>query len=183
MPWYIPLLIFCARICDVSLGTIRTILMVRGKTMISALMGFMEVTVWVLAISGVFKYLSHPMALISYGLGFSTGIIVGIYLEKLFVSRYHAIRVINTDRETRLTPCLREKGFAVTEMEGKGKEGDVEVCFVVIPRSEFNHLQNTVNDCSPGAFITVEDLLDTFGGVKKNLYSKSPAWFNIRKFV
>ena len=38
--------IFFARILDVSMGTVKTIMMVRGKTVFSAILGFLEVFIW-----------------------------------------------------------------------------------------------------------------------------------------
>lgn len=181
MPWYIPVLIFFARISDVSIGTLRIILTVRGKMVISAILGFLEVTIWVLAISGVLKYLSHPLAIISYGAGFSTGIILGIQLEKTFVSRFHTIRAINTDPEIKLAKFLREMGYAVTEVQGKGRGGNVEICLITVSRNEVSDLQNKIMDQAPKTFIAVEDVLETLGGVKRPLYSKLPAWFRIGK--
>jgi len=122
MPWFIPILIFFARICDVSIGTIRIILIIRGKPLISALMGFLEVSIWVMAIAGTLKYLSNPLALIAYASGFASGIIIGMYLEKHFVTRYQTVRVINTDEQIVLADHLRGKGFPVTCVDGKGKE-------------------------------------------------------------
>jgi hypothetical protein len=66
VPWFIPLLIFVARVFDVSLGTLRTLLMITGHRALSALLGVAEVTVWIFAVGGAVKYLSHPMAVVGY---------------------------------------------------------------------------------------------------------------------
>ena len=46
-----PLLIFMARICDVSIGTIRIIFVSKGKRNIAPILGFFEVLIWITALS------------------------------------------------------------------------------------------------------------------------------------
>src|SRR5690606_24011260 len=82
MPWFIPILIFFARICDVSIGTVRTILVLGGYRITSALLGAIEVVNWVLAVGGAIRYLTEPSALIAYAGGFATGVLVGMTIEE-----------------------------------------------------------------------------------------------------
>lgn len=42
------LLIMAMKICDVSIGTIRTILVVQGKKYLAGIAGTIEVLIWVL---------------------------------------------------------------------------------------------------------------------------------------
>ena len=79
MPWYIPLVIFAARVGDVSIGTVRTIMMINGSRLGSAILGALEVTIWVLAVGGVLKYLPNPWAVLGYAAGFGTGVFVGMF--------------------------------------------------------------------------------------------------------
>ena len=81
MPWYIPLVIFAARVGDVSIGTVRTIMMINGSRLGSAILGALEVTIWVLAVGGVLKYLPNPWAVLGYAAGFGTGVFVGMSIE------------------------------------------------------------------------------------------------------
>lgn len=182
MAWYVPLLIFCARICDVSIGTIRIIFVIRGRTVLAALLGFLEVSIWVMAIAGTLKYLNtNPLALISYAAGFATGNIVGIQLEKLLVTRYQTVRAVNTDGQVNLSDALRLKGYPVTFIEGMGKEGTVEICSITVLRQEVCKLENDILALSPNAFITTSEVMDAYGGVRSQLFSKTPAWLKLRK--
>jgi len=183
MLWYIPLLIFIARICDVSLGTLRIIFIIRQKTLIAALLGFFEVTIWVLAISGTLKYLSNPLALIAYAAGFSTGVVAGIFLEKALIHRFHFVRAMNMDHGICIAARLREKGYAVTEVPAWGRSGEVEVCLMTIERNDVSRLQEEILSFAPGAFITVEDITDIRGGVQNRFSSMLPQWLRIRKFI
>ena len=47
------LVIFVARICDVSIGTVRTIITVQGRTTIAFFLATFEIIIWVLVASTV----------------------------------------------------------------------------------------------------------------------------------
>jgi len=182
MVWYIPILIYFARICDVTIGTIRIIFVIRGRTTIAALLGFVEVSIWVLAIAGTLKYLTaNPLALISYAAGFATGNIVGIKLEKLLVTRYQTVRAVNPDPQVNLSDELRSKGYPVTYIDGMGKDGNVEICSITLLRGEVAKLESDILELSPNVFITTSEVMDAYGGVRSQLFSKTPAWLKVRK--
>ena len=42
--------IFFVRILDVSMGTLRTVITVKGKTLYASLVGFVEVFIWLLQV-------------------------------------------------------------------------------------------------------------------------------------
>ena len=182
MPWYIPALIFVARVTDVGLGTVRTIFVVRGLSKLAATIGFFEVIIWVLAVSGTLKYLSNPFALIAYGGGFAAGTMIGIWLERVLALGLQAVRVINTNPELSLADRLHEAGYPVTEVEGRGLKGRVEFCYIVVPRDQVKPLIDFVFSIEPKAFLSVEDVRETVGGVIRRSRSTAPMWMRIIKF-
>lgn len=153
--WYIPVLIFFARICDVSIGTIRTILVIAGRPWISAVLGFFEVIIWVLAVGGVIMYLTNPFALLAYAGGFAAGVIIGMLIEERIALGYRVVRIISTNREINVSEKLREMGHFVTRIEGSGKSGPVEFAFMVIRRKEVPRVREHVAKIDPNAFISV----------------------------
>lgn len=165
MPWYLPLVIFAMRVCDVSMGTLRTILIVSGYRWQPAALGFCEVTIWTLAISGVIKYLSSPLALIGYAGGYAAGVYVGITIERRIAIGFRMVRVISSDLERRVSLMLRDRGFAVTRIDGEGREGPVEIAFLVVRRRMLDHLLAHVRDLDPDAFVTIERADRASGGV------------------
>ena len=77
------LLIFLARVVDVSLGTIRTIVIVQGKTLVAFVLGFIEVLIWITIVSTVVHRITEtPVLVLFYALGFATGNVVGIIMER-----------------------------------------------------------------------------------------------------
>jgi len=167
MAWYFPFLIFGARICDVSIGTIRTMLVISGHRYISAALGFVEVTVWVLAVGGVLKYLGddgNVFALIGYASGFAAGVLVGMWLEERLALGLRIVRIISTEQAVRLSDSLRAGGYRVTRVEGTGRTGPVEIAFLVIRRRQLRDLRAKLKAINPRAFLTVERVDVASGG-------------------
>lgn len=165
MPWYIPLVIFFARIGDVSINTIRTMTMINGNRIASALLGACEVTIWVLAVGGVLKYLPNPWAVLGYAAGFGTGVFVGMSIEDRLAMGFRLVRVISTSRGTDVAATLREQGYGVTRFDGVGRDGPVTESFVVIRRKSLRALRDLVARIAPDAFVTIERMDHPAGGV------------------
>lgn len=155
MAWYIPLLIFFARVCDVSIGTVRTIFVIGGHQWLSALLGFFEVIIWVLAVGGVITHLTNVFAVLGYAGGFATGVIVGMAIESRLALGYRAVRAISTDVSVNLSERLRDCGFRVTKVQGSGRSGPVELAFMVVRRRELKALFSAIEKIDARAFISV----------------------------
>lgn len=164
MAWYIPLLIFCARICDVSIGTVRTMLVIAGHRFISAILGFLEVIIWVLAVGGALAYLTNPFALMGYAGGFATGVLIGMTIEERLALGYRMVRVISTRSDLDVSASLREKGYRVTRVDGRGRSGPVEIAFLVVRRKRLQEVMNILTEVNPEAFITIERVDRPSGG-------------------
>lgn len=154
--WYIPLLIFLARILDVSVGTIRMIFVIAGWRYRAAALGFIEVLIWALAIGGLIQYITHPLALLAFAGGFATGSIVGMSIERKLALGTRVVRVINRDANINLPDELREHGYRVTRVMGEGKDGPVELCFAVVRRRSLPEILGLIEQHAPDAIITVE---------------------------
>ena len=155
MAWYIPVLIFMARIVDVSMGTVRTILTVGGSKYTAAAIGFFEVAIWALAVGGLIRYLANPIALVSYAGGFAAGTMIGVMIEEQLKLGYRTIRAIDTDRSRSITAALREAGFGATRVDGWNGEGPVELCYTVVRRKRLDEALEVVRRVAPDAFIAV----------------------------
>ncbi|MDA9859487.1 DUF5698 domain-containing protein [Rubripirellula sp.] len=156
MPWFIPILIFLARVCDVSLGTVRTILMITGLRTWAVVLGIAEVTIWVLAVGGVMKYLSHPLAVVAYAGGFGAGVLIGMLIEERLALGYRIVRVISNHADIEVSNLLRAEGYRVTRLDGSGMSGPVEIAFTVIRRKQLSHIRKLIADQAPETFLSVE---------------------------
>ncbi|TVS00534.1 MAG: DUF2179 domain-containing protein [Phycisphaerales bacterium] len=156
MAWYIPLLIFFARILDVPIGTIRMIVVINGQKFLAALLGFFEVIIWALAVGGVISFLTNPFALVAYGAGFAVGTLIGMTVESRIALGYRVVRVINSRPEIDVSTVMRGAGYKVTRIEGSGMKGPVEVAFLAIPRRKLQKTLEMVRGVAPEAFVSVE---------------------------
>ncbi|MCU0596296.1 MAG: DUF5698 domain-containing protein [Desulfobacterota bacterium] len=158
------IVIFLARVTDVSMGTMRTISIVQGRTRIAFLLGFVEVSMWLVIISTVIHSISEkPVLGVFYALGFSTGNVVGIILERRLAFGHVILRIISPRSGKEIAEKIRQTGHAVTTFQGEGLSGPVTMLYVVCPRKEQNEVVQMVRSIEPDAFYTV----DMAGSVSK----------------
>jgi uncharacterized protein YebE (UPF0316 family) len=166
------LLIFLLRIVDVSMAMIRMILAVRGKRGLAAIIGFFEVLIWIVAVGQALQHVHSLLHLVGYAGGFAMGNYVGVWLEGRFaigVNVVQAVCRVNPDADGKgggkaAAAALRGAGFAVTEIQGRGRESDVEILNVVVPRKSVPRVLSLIGDSDPDAFVSVEEVRTTRGG-------------------
>jgi len=151
-------LIFFARVLDVSIGTFRIILVSRGFRNIAPFLGFFEVLIWITAIGAIFNNLHGFLSYVVYAAGFATGTFVGMKLESFVSIGYQSLRIITTEKITALPLTLREEGFNITTVIGRGMKGDVILIYTTVPRSKVKHVLDVVEALEPNAYITIEDV-------------------------
>ncbi len=180
----VPVLIFLARICDVSIGTIRYILIAKGFKYIAPVFGFFEVTIWLLAIGQVMANITNPICYIAYGAGFASGTYIGMELEERMRLGMAIIRLITPHPPGEFIARLRQYGYGVTNFAGEGANGTVHIIFMVVKRSKIPHLIPLIRDFHPHTFYTIEDVRTASEGiypieVKNNtfLFFKRPFYF------
>lgn len=152
----IPLLIFFGRIIDVSLGTVRMITVISGHRYVSALLGFVEVLVWVLAAGSAVGRLDEPLAVLGFAGGFAVGTLVGMTIEQRMAIGYRIVRVINPDATCDLSASLREQGYRATRLSGEEQDGPVEIVFVPVKRKKVPAVLEHVSSTCPDSFASVE---------------------------
>ena len=156
-PLFLPAFIVLARVCDVSLGTIRTIMVVRGQRAWAAVLGFFEVMVWVLAVSGVLNEIT-AVKVISFGLGFALGNMTGIWLEQKMAMGRQLIWLLSKDPTRPVAKRLREADYMATEISAEGAQGEVGMVFVVARRSKTMKILKIAQNADPRVFTVVEDV-------------------------
>jgi len=156
--WLAPLLIFCARLTDVSLGTFRIILISRGMSRWAALTGFFESLIWLLALSQVFQHLDHAVNYVAYAGGYGAGTGLGVLLERRIALGVVAVRIITRDDARSLVDSLAKAEFGVTQVGARGIHGRVRLIFTITKRKHLTQLLRLVRGHSPKAFISVTDV-------------------------
>ena len=154
----LPFLIFAARIFDVTLGTLRVIFITRGMKYLSAIIGFIEILIWLLAIGQIFKNLNNVACYIAYAGGFASGSFLGIYFaEKLSINKV-IVRIIAVKDANNLVEQLRKRHFGVTTLDAHGIEGPVTIVFTIINRDDLEAVAEIVKKFNPQAFYSVQDV-------------------------
>ena len=156
--WVIlPLLIFLSRVCDVTIGTLRIIFVARGKRFLAPLLGFFEVSIWLLAISQIMQQLDNIICFVAYATGFAMGNFIGILIEDKLAVGTLILRVFQSSNESNLKERLYEAGFGVTTIDAHGKNGAVEILFSVIKRKNLKKAVQIIESCQSDAFYSIED--------------------------
>ncbi len=154
----IPVLIFIARVLDVSLGTVRVIFISKGLKYLAPLVGFIEILIWLMAIGQIMKNLSNPVCYIAYAGGFAMGNFVGICIAEKLSLGVVILRVVTKKDAGELIKSLSESEYGATSVEGQGIGGKVNVVFTVVPRREVPYVVKLIKKFNPGAFYSIEEV-------------------------
>ena len=184
MSWEILLIgivIFGARIIDVTVGTLRTIVTVQGRMRLAFALGFIEVTLWVTVISALVKYIHDaPWLALFYGLGFATGNVAGIAAERKLALGHVALRAFTRTAAAAMAQRLRAAGQVVTTFAGDGRDGPVTEVLVVCRRKDARWVLNIVRAEDPGAFYIVEHAREV-SHTQMPVYQEPTGWRAILK--
>jgi uncharacterized protein YebE (UPF0316 family) len=154
----LPLLIFVARLTDVTIGTMRIIFVSRGMRVIAACAGFFEILIWLFAIGQIMSNLTSVVNYVAYAGGFAVGTFIGITIEQRIAMGYLVVRIITQREGNELEEQFRETDFIVTSVDAEGGRGPVKILYTVIRRKMLPDIVETIRKYNPKAFYTVEDL-------------------------
>jgi uncharacterized protein YebE (UPF0316 family) len=160
-----PLLIFLARICDVSIGTLRIIFVSKGKRNIAPVLGFFEVLIWIIAISKIMQNLDNYVNYIAYAAGFATGNFVGMIIEEKLAMGIQMIRVFAHEKGPELVMTLNGRGYGATVVEAHGAREKVHLIYTIVQRNELAKVLDVIHSFNPKAFYTVEDVKSVNEGI------------------
>ncbi len=152
-----PLVIFALRIIDVSLGTVRVLLAMRNARFVVPAIAFVEILIWVVAVGNAIKHLDSPWHVLGYATGFAAGNAVGLWIEGKLAFGLASVRVVTKSGGFELADALRERGFGVTELEGEGRAGKVQLLYTVVKRRHVPDLLAEIDRLAPDAFVTVQE--------------------------
>ena len=155
--------IFFVRILDVSLGTFRTIVLIKGRNVLSGLIGFFEVLIWFLIVR---EALSSPeqniWIAIFYSLGFAAGTIIGAFISDKLIKTNITLQVVT--KSNKMASLLREKGYGVTEHEVQGKKGKGNMLLIGAVGTHYKRLLNLIRSIDDKAFIVVDEKKYVYNG-------------------
>jgi len=154
----LPILIMMARVVDVSLDTIRVIMVAKGYRNLAPFIGFFQSFIWLITITRIMANLDNWFTYLGYATGFGLGTYMGMILEGKLALGYELVRVITKREAEQLIDGLRERGFPVTTVSGIGRDGEVGVLYVIIRRKALREVVGIIQQFNPKAFYTIEDM-------------------------
>jgi uncharacterized protein YebE (UPF0316 family) len=165
-PIYIYIIIFVVKIIEVTMATIRIVLVTKGERIKGAMIGLVEVVIWALLVSQVLANLTEdPFKLVVYALGFSIGTFSGSFFEqKLGFGSVRVEIIVKESSGKELGKALRTKGFAVTEVVGQGMNHPRSVLIMHIKRKRSAEAINLIKQLEHNAVITINDVKPVYGG-------------------
>ncbi len=158
------LFVFCLRLADVTLGTLRILMTVRGRKWLAGAIGFVEVTIFIVAISQVIRNVDNVWNVLGYAGGFAAGTMAGMMIEERLALGFTIVRIISSDPNTPLCEAIRRAGFGATEIPGRGMNHAVSVLEVVVRRADLPSVLQIVDKVDNKAFVTVEETRRVYRG-------------------
>jgi len=150
-------MIFCLRIVDVSMGTFRTIMVTRGRSRQAALIGFIEITIWLVAVSQVIRNVNNVLNVICYSGGFAMGTFLGIWIEEKLALGYVNIRIISMNKGEEIASILRREGYGITRFKGEGQNGPVHLLYIIALRRKIRDITRIADKIDNTSFITIDE--------------------------
>jgi len=166
--------IFFAKLLEVAIATVRTVLSARGNRLVASLLAAVEITLWIVVTSTVLLGLSEdPLRAVAFGLAFAIGIYLGIAVEDKLALGLAQIDVIAETEEARqIAEKLRNHGYGVTTFECEGLEGKKLSLILKLRRKDVPATMAVLRGYE-NLFVTVTDIRKlTIGSISKRMIMK-----------
>lgn len=172
----LPILIFFARLCDVTIGTLRIIFVSKGQKNIAPFLGFFEVFIWIVAIGQIMQGANNLYCYVGYAAGFATGNYVGMIVEERLAVGTLLIRAITSKDGLELVKLLSAKGHGATSFRAEGSMGNVNIVYSVVNRKSMGEVVTILKEYDPKLFFTLEDIRKVNAGIftEKTSLSTTP---------
>lgn len=173
----LPALIFISRIIDVTIGTLRIVMVSKGQKLWAPILGFFEVLIWLIAISKIFQNLDNWVCYATYAAGFATGNYIGLLFEEKLAVGIVKIQIITSKKANVLIHNLTTAGYTITHHEAQGSSEEVSIIYSIINRKEIQKVEDIVKTTNPKAFYSIEEVKS----VSKGIFSTNISPFRWRK--
>lgn len=157
--------IFVVRIIDVSMGTIATILTIKGKKLLASIIGFIQILLWFLIVKEALNTQETSILVaISYALGFATGTYLGAYISEKYISGNFGVQVITSNKG--LINLLRKEGFGLSAIDiiSEDENSKKYMLFIEIEKSKFDKLRKLIKRIDKNAFVVVNETKEVYNG-------------------
>lgn len=160
--------VFFSRVFDVSLGTIRTVFTIKGKTIIASIIAFIEVTIWFLIAKEALNTATNTFIVISYAGGYSVGTLLGTYISKNFIKGLIRVEVITDKCNEGYINKIKSYGYGISIVDLKTFDNSTKnLLLIEVNNKELKKLTNLIRTIDSSAFIVINDSKLVFNGFIK----------------
>jgi uncharacterized protein YebE (UPF0316 family) len=156
--WLAAGLIFMLRVGDMSLDTLRVLVVMRGRKGTAWVLGFFQALIFVVAIGTVLSDLKNPLNILAYAAGFATGNVIGMLIEERLAIGHVQLSIVSSRLGNAIAERLRDEGYAITEIPARGKDGMVTLLSASVLRKHVDRVHKLINQVDSSAFVTAEDV-------------------------
>lgn len=159
--------IFFGKILEVTVSTIRMVLINRGERLKGTIIAFFDILLWLVITGTVLQgFQEDPLRIVVFAVAFSVGNYMGSWFEDKLAFGLSSIQVIvpKSAESSELANILRNDGFGVTVVNGTGRSGERELLLLHLKRKRIAEAINLINENIPGAVIVVNDSRVISGG-------------------
>ena len=161
----LPLLIFVARTCDVTLATLRSVFVSKGMRHVVPFIGFFEVLIWLVSIRQIMQHLDNPMTYLGFAGGFAMGTYVGLRIESRLALGMQVLRIMTQGEPVELILSLQKANIGTTVIDGHGSKGPVKIILTIVRRKDIELVKKLIKEYQPNAFFSIEDIRIASQGV------------------
>ncbi len=152
--------IFFARIIDVTLGTIRMVYTVKGKTIIAGIVAFIEVFIWfIIAREALNNGVESIWIAVAYAGGFASGTLLGSFISNRFINSLISVEVITSKGTPENIEKIRLEGFGVSVVETSSSltEQKNTILFITLNSKHLDELKRIIRHIDKNAFMVVNE--------------------------
>ena len=164
------LFIFFGKILEVTISTVRIVLINRGERVKGSIIAVFEITLWLIVTGTVLVgFQEDIIKCVVFVIAFAIGNYVGSWLEDRLAFGLCSIQVIVPEciEGENLVDILRENNFGVTTIKGNGKDGERELLILHIKRKRIPQAVELIKCNLGNAVIVINDLKVVRGGFIK----------------
>ena len=159
------LIIFIVRIVDVTLGTLSTVLVIRGKKGLGSIIGFIDVVIWFLLVRQALSIENASLWIaIAYAGGYAAGTYTGSWIEEKLAIGNSSFTVITKGLRYDVVELLRQRGFGVSSVLSKGIDSENLMLLIEVDRKKIKAVRNIINEIAPDSFIAISDTRQIING-------------------
>lgn len=158
--------IFCVRVFDVALGTVRMLFTVKGKRFVASTIGFIEMLIWFLIVKEALNTdLTSIWIAVSYAGGYALGTLLGSYLSERLISGMVTVQAILSSANDEVVTMIRKAGYAVSVLDVKGQDDKPKYLLLIeVNKKRQNTIRKLIKELDDRAFVIINDSKTVYNG-------------------